>query len=311
VDYSMIYRLELLRILTAYNTRAILEKPMQYVEVTGIGLPDADTVVSRAPFQHGDTFLYQVTRPRVFSVSIALKHLWGPASDKAKWGSRQNLLSTVNSALGELTFEITMTNGDIYELRHVTVDAGFDAGIATSGSPIFQRVAVRFVAHDPFWYGLKYENTYNPTSHNTSAIPAWIYSVPTETVGSWFSYPEIDLTGPLYNPILFVYRMDEDPFGMSTDSFISITQSIAAGEHVYIRTRPGEREVVDDNGDNVSLSSDTVLSTFQLTPSPIRLLSSESSIAGWYQNLMGIQVGTGVGAAARATFRYWDRYNAI
>jgi len=181
------YEPELFRVLTDYNTEAVLELPMQLVEVTGIGLPAMDVVTSRTPTQHGDTVLGQYAQPRVFSVGLILKNLWGPVDDRTLWGARQQLLAVANPALGTLTFEVAMTNGDVYQLKNVTLDSGFELGLDTSGNPRYQNIVLRFVAHDPIWWGKEYETTYNPTDNNSSVLPVWLYVDPVETYGTWFS----------------------------------------------------------------------------------------------------------------------------
>ncbi len=309
--FSQKYEPELFRILTDYDTEAVLELPMQLVEITGIGLPTMDVVTSRTPTQHGDTVLGQYAQPRVFTVGLVLKNLWGPVDDRTKWGARQKLLAVANPALGTLTFEIAMTNGDVYQLKKVTLDTGFELGLDTAGNPRYQNIALRFVAHDPIWWGKEYETTYNPTDHNSSVLPVWLYVTPVETYGTWFSYPEIDLTGPLYNPLLIIRKMNPVTLGLETVASIWIQKNIAPGEHVYIKTAMGERGAEDDNGDNVTLVDGSIFQDFQLSPSPIRLLHEEQNEPSWYQNFFELYSSIVVTADSRITFRYYDRFTAI
>lgn len=310
VGYTQKIEPELFRILTAYDTEAVLELPIQLIEVTGIGLPGVDTVTSRAPMQHGDTFLGQYAQPRSFTIGFALRGLWGPTTPSSSWGARQRLFAVANPALGELTFEIVMSNGDVYQLRHVTYEAGFDMGLVTSGSPLLQKVAVRFTAHDPIWHGKAYTQLLDPVTHNFGAVPLWLYVSPVETYGMWPTNPTITLTGPMISPVIHIAVLDIPTVQYISISEIGTVYTLGAGQHIYITTEFGNRQAVDDNGDNVPLTDTTTFSTFYLQPSPIRLRNAEQSEPLWYQNFLRIDA-LGVSASSRMQIDYEDLWHGI
>lgn len=269
------------RILTAYNTQAILTLPLQLISIDGLAYPPVENVTSRAPMQHGSTHLGAYLGDRLFSVALVVKKPWGYALEEAYKGARKQFIDVANSGLGALEFEILMTSSDIYRLKHVYFESGFDIGLDTATSGRHQRTAVRFLTGDPAWYGKERTITLSAATQNTLALPFWYYVTPTENFGNWWSYPEVTLTGPMINPMV-----DLCQYSISLGTYVVIARiqilgSLGAGEHWYMKTNFGDREVVDDVGNNVSLSEDTAIALFQLAYSPIRLLHSQQANANW------------------------------
>jgi len=301
---------ELFRVITAYDTALVLELPVQLVELQGIGMPPVETRSVRAPDQDGETFLGNVIRPRSVQITLVMKKLWGPTVPYGRHGARQELLEHINPRLGPFIFEIAMSNGDVYRLNDVVYDTGFDVGLSTSGSAKHQRIGVRLRALDPIWWGEQHTTTIDPVANNNSVIPAWEYIFAAENYGSSWSYPTITLTGPMTDPTVTLYRWDLDTANYAEVAKVSLSITLGLGETVTITTDRGNRQAVDDLGDNVSVSDDSRFSDFRLAFHPLRALHDLQSDPNWYNNFIGISA-TGCGAASSMQVVYNDRWIGI
>jgi hypothetical protein len=288
---------EAFRVLTAYDTEEVFDWPQLLVQLDGIGLPPVVNYTVSAPSQHGGTYMGMLFEPRALEATFHLRDLWGPASPWEDHRTRQRLLDILNPVLQPYTFQLDMSNGDVYQLREVLYETGFEAGIQ-NGSRGSQEVAVRLRCMDPVWWGV--ERTVSMSLAAGSAIAA------TETHGNFYSFPEITLTGPLLNPT--VQLVEWDGAAYTVLSRIGIVGTITAGNHVYITTALGERNAVDDAGDNVDLTDTTTFSTFFFSPHPIKKLHSMQADPSWYNNMIRI-IANGYGGSA--TVVYSDRWSGI
>ena len=295
-------RPQLFRIYTDYDTEEIFDMPQQLLSISGMGMPSVSNLTVATPYQHGETFLGFVVRPRLLQIAFHLSDLWGARAWDG-YGTRQRLINILNPTVAPFYFELVMNNGDLYTLEKVYFEAGFEAGLPQSqGNSNKQGVAVRLRCGWPFWLGEDYTLT--------SSLAAGAQTFACETYGNFYSWPEITLTGPLTLPIVYLMRWDTATAAVAEVAHIGINATNAAGEHVYITTRPTEVAVIDDNGDTVALTADSTFCNFVLTPHPIRYLHDLQSNASWYNNFIRVTASAyGVGASVEVT--HSDHWSGI
>ena len=151
---------------------------------------------------------------------------------------------------------------------------GPDAGLWPQG----YTEVLRFVAHDPMWYGSAEQTetwevdvydglTFNATGAWTGdirGIGRWFFasSVVAESVdvvywGTVGAKPVVEITGPAINPIIN---------NITTGQSISMTYTIAAGETVYIDFL--SLTATNNFGDDLTYSIAGDFATFSLSPAP-------------------------------------------
>jgi len=275
-----------------YDVEEVFDMPQQLVTISGIGMPSVKNMTVQSPFQDGETHVGFTLRPRLLQIGFHLAKLWGGAS-WTEHRTRQRMLSILNPAIGTFCFEVVMNNGDVYHLEEVFYEAGFSAGLpANTGDSNKQDIAVRLRCGWPLWLGE--EHTLEESLATSSATFAC------ETYGNYFSWPVITLTGPLTKPYVYLLRWDLDTADYATVAVIGVNAAIGAGDSVYITTRPTQRSVLDEAGNYVDLTSDTVFNFFRLTPHPIRALHDLQTDANWYNNFIRVTASAyGAGASVK------------
>lgn len=159
----------------------------------------------------------------------------------------------------------------------------FDMGDgAPEFDPIGFREALRFTAHDPFWYGEEQSETW--TTEVLSALVLdtdgtsttrgwfgrargqgyWFFSVDAVSESKEIIYwgtigakPVITITGPAINPII-----DNN----TTGARIEMTYSVANGETITINTLA--QTITNNFGDNLQPYAAGDLATFDISPRP-------------------------------------------
>lgn len=158
---------------------------------------------------------------------------------------------------------------------HFNESAG-DAQVHRAG----YREALRFVAHDPFWYGQTQSETWSIEAldalifdtDGTSQVRAWFGE--SRGIGYWFfggdsvsdaieivywgtvgAKPTIVIDGPAINPSIE---------NTTIDARIDLDYAIALGEQVTIDTLA--LTAINNFGDNIPMTGD--VATFELSPAP-------------------------------------------
>jgi len=299
------------RIRSAYDTSIHLSLPYALVDLTGIALPRMQTFAVQAPYQQGATVIDQILEPRTIQLMFNLAQIWGPAWPYADHGTRQNILQLVNPGLGALEFDLIMSNGDVYTLKDVWYEAGFEIGYSVRGQKTKQNMALRLRAHDPAWWGDYHTWTINANTHNDMALPAWSYMMPAENYGSWWSDVTMTLTGPMYNPKIYLAEWDAVAADYATVALIELAEPVGAGETVVITTAFGNRAAVDALGANVALDDATVFALFHLAYHPIRYLHDLQANANHYNNFIGPLISSGCTVASTLKVEYYDRWLGV
>lgn len=256
--------------------RRYLEIPMHLIQIQGLGMPPLDKRTVRSPFQHGETYLGFSLRPRVVTVSLALRQ----CTRLELWQLRQDLISLINPLIGTLRIRAEFRNGSIYELHDVAYDSQFEMGTDGMTGPYTQNIAARFVAYDPVWWYYPMNQAgpvltivedliFGDVSPPSTAIfPITFGAVHIDEAvnivngGNWMAFPTFTLTGPMYFPVIE---------NITTGEKLQLDYAIVVGEVVTITTEFGNKTVTSSvNGNLIGyLSTDSDLATFHLDPDPL------------------------------------------
>jgi len=293
---------ETFRIVTACDDKTWLEWPMPLIEVSGLAMPRLEHRTSRSPFQHGETLLGTVLRPRIVQVTMHLRGCDRPQM----WALRTQMIELMNPLLGAFKFQILFDDGTIYELRNTVFDAGFTASTVGQIQPETQGIAFRLIAYDPVWYSPPQgEEVSGADIEQWLILPAafpimfGVNNVLSEIVtvingGNWISHPMIIFTGSMEGPMVE---------NQTTGERLKLNYAVAAGEVVTIDTTPGIKTVTNNMDENLLgyLSSDSDLGTFHLDPSPL----APSGLNDIYF------FGVNLGSSGQARIEWFNRYLGI
>ncbi len=276
---------------------------------TGRGMPPMTMRTERGPFQHGDTILGFVLRPRI----IQMVHRINGCSREEYWNNRANLLDIVRPNRHGSTFDTPV-------LRKITSDGTKrDIRVIISQGPRFRastpglwdefsvEEGLRFIAHDPIFFDPDERIVEIPLDFSDDEL---IFSIeypirfgPTENVGifdisymgTWLSYPTIVLNGPLTEPKIK---------NITTNEVIKLDYTVPEGRTVTINLEYGNKTVTDDLGTNLigTLTSDSSLATFHLAPSP----EAPSGV-----NTIGAVATEKTSGKSQIIIRYFTKYIGI
>ncbi len=276
---------------------------------TGRGMPPMTMRTERGPFQHGDTILGFVLRPRV----IQMVHRINGCSRNEYWANRESLLNLIRPNRHGAVFDVPV-------LRKVMPDGTKrDIKVLISSGPSFRpstpglwdeysiEEGLRFIAHDPIFFDPDENVVSLPLDFgDDSLVFAIEFSIEfgiAETAvqseitytGSWLSYPTIVLNGPLNQPRIR---------NITTGESIKLDYNVPAGRTVTISLEYGKKTVSDDLGTNLigTLTPDSSLATFHLAPSP--------EAPGGVNEFGGDASGKVVGQS-EIIIRYFTRYIGI
>lgn len=274
----------------------------------GQGAAPIEYRTSRGPFQHGETALDYVLRPRVLQYLFRID-----TRNRAKyWEERTQILNIFRPnrqtgsdlAPGQL---VKMLEDRTQRAIDVFVDQGLEF---KSGGGDWDEFAsnevVRFIAYNPVWYdpgGSTQIFSLGELSHLVFPITfpiqfgsTIINSQTTITYsGTWEELPIIVITGPLQAPVIE---------NLTTGESLELNYNVPAGRTVTIDLTYGRKTITDDLGTNLvgALSADSDLATFHLAPDPEAPLGANEFLV------------TGTGAeptSTRIEVQYYNRYGGI
>ena len=250
------------------------------VSETGEGMPPIGYITQRGPFQHGETVFDYRLEPRI----IQLIHRRNACSRQEYWENRATLLDMLRpnrhatGAFATGALYKTLTDGS-----QRAIDVMIEQG------PMFQpsdpkkwdewsiTETLRFIAHDPTWFDPDINTeiwVLNPDTVNQLLFPFTFdgtdmafrqYTMSDDHIitytGTWLSYPNIVITGPLIRP-----RIQN----LSTDELIDLDYTVESGEVVTIDLSYGNKSVESDIHDNITgaVQSTSDLATFHIAPAP-------------------------------------------
>lgn len=246
----------------------------------GFGMPPIKYITQKGPNQHGETVVGYRLDPRIIQLQIRSDN----SHREEYWSARAELLNALRPNR-QLSGEFSSG-----KLRKKFPDGSMlDLDVLIQQGPVFSARALntwdewgftetlRFIAYNPILYDpvksvMFWESLYDDAAVNQFSLPTtfpivfsgnnfFTSSRQVTYLGTWESYPDIDILGPVNN----LKILNE-----STGEFIQLNYDIADGEVVLIRLPPGNKSVTNDSGDdlqgNVTLDSD--LTTFHVAADP-------------------------------------------
>lgn len=274
----------------------------------GRGMPPMAHRTERGPFQHGDTLLNYVLRPRIISFMLRRNK----CSRQEYWDARNELMDILRPNRHYDTFDTVilrkiMPNRSMRDIR-VMADAGPD--FMESDEDRWEEFSysevLRFVAYDPTFFdpneiivSYALSSSYNEMSFPITfpvrfTISENIEAFAVTNDGTWETYPDILFNGPITEPVIK---------NITTGEIIKMNYTIPAGGSVTISLSYGNKYVLDDFGNSLIglISSDSDLASFHLAVDPIAT-NGVNSIGVSAYNL-----GTG----SEVVMRYFKRYIGI
>ncbi len=212
----------------------LLESPYLLTDVAGLGVPEADIQMAKAPFQDGKTLVDQQFNERELSLEITIV---GTSRDDML-AKRRALATAFNPKLrGVLTWE--QSDGTAYQLDAVAQGCEFPGG--DGAGVTWQTAIVSLIAANPFWYvpvqveasqlegGLQFDVEF-PVQFAT------IKAASTATNAGDVATPvTLTFIGPATNP-----RVDN----LTTGKHMKVTYVLQSGESIRINTAFGQKEVM-------------------------------------------------------------------
>ena len=240
-----------------------------------LGMAPIRYVTQRGPYQHGETMLDYFLEPRI----IQVRHRRVEKSRTGQWDARFDLLDALRpnrQAINSLEPGILRkirADGTIRDLNVIVLEGpSFTPATGNNWDEWATDDIIRFIAHDPVFFDPEeIETIFNFSTFEELVFPidfpiAFFASTfdETDTIeysGTWLSYPEIIMTGPMNNPIIT---------NTTTGEKIELDYNIALGETVTVTTEYGNKTITNNDGDNLigTLTTDSDLATFHIAPDP-------------------------------------------
>lgn len=288
---------------TYSGERVWFQFPMAALEVQGLGMPPVIQRTTRAPNQHGETFLGSYLGSRFVQILLHLRQ----CNRMEVWNLRRVINSVLNPQLGELRFRVIFPDATRYDLHDVYFDSGFASGTDGFQDPSAQRVAFRLVARDPLWHSVATQSVSPVLGADAQLVFPITFggggilfgnAIETEfdltVLGDWPVLPTIVITGPIDTPSIQ---------NLTTGETITLEYSVGVVETVTISLAFGAKTVFNNLGTNLLsvVSDDSNFSTFHLDPDPLATNGVNSMRV----------TGSTLGAAGTITFSWQDLYLAL
>lgn len=243
----------------------------------GDGMPPIEYISQRGPFQHGETIYDYRLNPRV----IQFVHYSRGKDRHRYWDKRSEIMNLLRPN------RQTAGNFSLGTLRKYMIDGTLrDIDVMIEQGPLFESMnsgrwdefgfleTLRFIAPDPTFYdpsqgtltwalGIAQTDIEFPIEFPIDFSESLI-SGETNTItylGTWLSYPEIVITGPISG-----FNIENT----DTGKYIQLNYLIQAGETVTISLAYGNKTVSSDVRGNIigAVTTDSDLSEFAIVPDP-------------------------------------------
>lgn len=241
----------------------------------GLGMPDIQYITEHGPYQHGSTPIDFRLQPRV----IQMIHRRQTCGRGDYWDSRSELLNAIrpNRQLAYCfqpgILRKRLPYGAIRDIK-VFIDKGplFAPRDTTQWDEWGYTETLRFIAHDPLFYGSTLHNVLIPNTFSDQlqfpiTFPIgfgsnFIANTVTLTyAGDWLCYPTIVIQGPISGPRIINYSIGLD---------IWLNYVIGADETVTITLGYDNKTVYNNFGISLldTVKSPGNLAAFHLAPDP-------------------------------------------
>ena len=243
--------------------------------VGNLGMAQMEYLTQRGPFQHGVTPLDYFLQPRV----VQLLHRRNACGRQRYFDVRADILNILRPN------RQSVNSFDTGVLRKIFPDGSVrDLSVLVQEGPTFApsqsdawdewsiQDVIRFIAFDPVFFDpTADEFTFTLSSLNELVFPITfpiefgssnIDDTETFTYsGTWLSYPEITIVGPLNVPQIW---------NSVTGEKIVLDYNIPSGRTVTVTLGYGNKTVVDDLGTNLigTVTTDSDLATFHVAVAP-------------------------------------------
>jgi hypothetical protein len=256
---------------------------LHYLGDQGFGLAPLHRITTRGPLQHGDSDIDFRLDPRILQIPLVVKNESASPMFNS-YAIREALLNIFRPQdVGVLS--VVRSDGVTTYTRSIIVKVL--GGLTFDVDPVdyHVRTVVQLRADDPTWY--------DPVV-TTRAVTNAVFGINVSYTqsGNWYSYPIIEVTGPVTNFSVIGF----------TTGIIKVNSgvTIAAGVTWYFDLRYGYKTVYtgpDQTGTNVigEIDPTSTLSTFTMLPGTNSIMCT----------------GGGRTAATIALFKYNSRYTGI
>jgi hypothetical protein len=256
---------------------------LNYLGDQGFGLAPLHRITTRGPLQHGDSDIDFRLDPRILQIPLVVKNESASPMFNS-YAIREALLNIFRPQdVGVLS--VVRSDGVTTYTRSIIVKVL--GGLTFDVDPVdyHVRTVVQLRADDPTWY--------DPVV-TTRAVTNAVFGINVSYTqsGNWYSYPIIEVTGPVTNFSVIGF----------TTGIIKVNSgvTIAAGVTWYFDLRYGYKTVYtgpDQTGTNVigEIDPTSTLSTFTMLPGTNSIMCT----------------GGGRTAATIALFKYNSRYTGI
>lgn len=273
----------------------------------GLGMPSLVRLSERGPSQHGDTDIGFLLEPRSISYIFGIFAPGNIMDSRYLDTARMLLLARFRPARDPVTLRYNRANGDVFQIDGHFMD-GMQFGSAERiPGTWYQRFSVNFKMNDPIWYS-PYEESVTFTNDLWTgglAVPAAVPltvgaseyrsgSIPIYYDGTWETYPDLRITGPISNPVIVHEGLDlRLPF----------EGNVQQGQYWDILLSSGSKRVVDHEGNSVMryLSDPNNLDTFRIAADP--------DVTSGINNIS--MTGTRANALTSLRITYTNRYIGI
>jgi len=266
----------------------------------GFGIPPATRISSRGPLQHGDTDEGFRLDPRLAKLIFALE-----TTELDVMYERRQTICDLFSPIHDSILKFDLSYGVRYLDCHYYDDASLEWSVKNWAAP---RFALTVKASDPTLYDpeRKVEIFGIGASGAGFTLPMPLpFAVGITALdelhtifypGTWLSYPEIQIYGPITD--LLIENTDT---GDKLD-FTGIT--IIEDDYYIIDTRYGYKTVVDQDGVNkiADLTEDSDLATFAIDYKRPDESFRENTFRA---------TGSAINSETRIFFRYYERYIGV
>lgn len=256
---------------------------LSYLGDQGFGLAPLHRITTRGPLQHGDSDIDFRLDPRILQIPLVVKN--ESASPKFNSYAIREALLNIFRPQDAGVLSVVQSDGVTTRTRSIIVKVL--GGLTFDVDPVdyHVRTIIQLRADDPTWYDPAI--TTRVVSNASFGI-----NVNYTQSGNWYSYPIIEVTGPVTN-----FSVVGFPTG-----YIGVNSgvTIAAGVTWYFDLRYGYKTVYtgpDQTGTNVigNINPTSMLATFTMFPGTYSILCT----------------GSGRTAATQAVFKYNSRYTGI